>query len=155
MKKATKIISVILAVVLSLLCCGMIALADDEHVHSYTATVVPPKCAEQGYTLYVCAGCGDTYKRDFVPASGHIWGAWQSIDDASCTEEGHEQRQCAVCKAYETKTIPVTDHTDFDGNGKCDKCGAELEKQEYIFNPFDWLVQFFNFLREWFAGIFG
>lgn len=30
--------------------------------HSYIRTVVPPTLSEQGYTLYECENCGDTYK---------------------------------------------------------------------------------------------
>ena len=39
--------------------------------HSYTKTVVAPTCTEQGYTIYKCKNCGDTYKDDYVKAKGH------------------------------------------------------------------------------------
>ncbi len=35
--------------------------------HTYRTGVVPPTYDEQGYTLYTCAYCGDSYKADFVP----------------------------------------------------------------------------------------
>ena len=35
--------------------------------HTYRTGVVPPTYDEQGYTLYTCAYCGDSYKDDFVP----------------------------------------------------------------------------------------
>lgn len=153
MKKTTKLVSLIMAVVIAFSCMSVIAFAED-HVHSYQATVVSPKCAEQGYTLYVCTTCGDSYKDNYVPANGHIWGTWKVLDEATCVQEGHEERICGVCEAKETKTISVTDHVDADGDNLCDVCGTELEEDEYIFNPYDWIMAFINFIRNWFAEIF-
>lgn len=39
--------------------------------HSYIKNVVAPTCTEQGYTIYKCKNCGDTYKDDYVKALGH------------------------------------------------------------------------------------
>lgn len=39
--------------------------------HSYVKNVVAPTCTEQGYTIYKCKNCGDTYKDDYVKAKGH------------------------------------------------------------------------------------
>ena len=39
--------------------------------HSYIKNVVAPTCTEQGYTIYKCKNCGDTYKDDYVKAKGH------------------------------------------------------------------------------------
>ncbi len=39
--------------------------------HSYVKNVVAPTCTEQGYTIYKCKNCGDTYKDDYVKALGH------------------------------------------------------------------------------------
>ena len=39
--------------------------------HSYIKTVVEPTCTEQGYTIYKCETCGETYKDDYVKAKGH------------------------------------------------------------------------------------
>ena len=39
--------------------------------HSYVKNVVAPTCSEQGYTIYKCKNCGDTYKDDYVKALGH------------------------------------------------------------------------------------
>ena len=41
------------------------------HEHSYTTVVVTaPTCTEDGYTTHSCS-CGDSYKTDTVPATGH------------------------------------------------------------------------------------
>ncbi len=39
--------------------------------HNYIAAVTDPTCTEQGYTEYVCEGCADTYKSDYIDAKGH------------------------------------------------------------------------------------
>lgn len=36
-----------------------------------TGEVVPPTCTENGYTVYICAGCGETVHGDIQPAFGH------------------------------------------------------------------------------------
>ena len=40
--------------------------------HSYTPTVTPPTCTEQGYTTYTCE-CGDSNVVDYVEAMGHTY----------------------------------------------------------------------------------
>ena len=44
-----------------------------KHDHSYTKTVTPPTCTEDGYTTYTCS-CGTSYKADYVAALGHDFG---------------------------------------------------------------------------------
>ena len=36
------------------------------HTHTYEAEVVPPTYFEEGYTIYTCTVCGDTYEDDYV-----------------------------------------------------------------------------------------
>ena len=40
--------------------------------HSYTPTITPPTCTEQGYTTYTCE-CGDSNVGDYVEAMGHTY----------------------------------------------------------------------------------
>ena len=40
------------------------------HTHSYTETVTPPTCVNEGYTTYTCTSCGDTYRDNYTPATG-------------------------------------------------------------------------------------
>ncbi len=42
----------------------------NEHQHKYTSSVTAPTCTEKGYTTYTCE-CGDTYKDDYVDATGN------------------------------------------------------------------------------------
>lgn len=154
MKNMRKSLSIVLAV---LMLCSAFAfsVSAEECKHSYTPTNVAPNCVEDGYTLYVCGLCGDSYK-DYQygePALGHVYGAWEVISEASCEKEGFSTRSCTRCGAADTKTVSALVHADADYDGECDHCGAEVEVEQ-IFSPFDWLVAFFNFIRQWFMDIF-
>ena len=63
--------------------------------HSYSAQVVPPTATEQGYTVYTCAACGDTYNDDFVDALGQTFtvsfvvpAGVSAIGNMSCNKTG-------------------------------------------------------------------
>lgn len=150
-----KIISfVICSIMLLSLFAFSVAAAEDCN-HLYTTTIVSPTCVEDGYTLYFCSLCGDSYKdyKSGAQAMGHFYGEWYGIEVASCTKEGIEQRDCNRCKSYETKTIGILPHNDKDGDGKCDSCDFVID-DEVTVSPFDWLIAFFAFIRQWFADIF-
>lgn len=151
MKKA---LCLILSFVFAFSCFSVCAFAaDPECEHSYETRIVPPTCADDGYTLHVCTKCGDYYKENFTSARGHFYNEWQEEHAASCEQEGLMQRTCKNCGAAETKTIPVTPHVDNNKDGKCDFCDAPVEVKT-LFSPFDWLVSFFKAVVEWFREIF-
>ena len=46
----------------------------DSCQHDYEATqLVAATCTEQGYTVYTCSNCGDSYTDNFVAANGHTF----------------------------------------------------------------------------------
>ena len=152
-----KILCVILSVLCLFMCfAGLSCAADAACAHEYVPTVIAPTCAEKGYTVYVCIHCGNYYYDDYTGALGHSYGAWTTVDTATCTAEGHDTRECSRCHAVEEKTYPVLEHKDTDKNGKCDTCGADVETaaKKKVFVPFDWLMSFFKAVREWFSTIF-
>ena len=78
--------------------------------HTYTATgTTAPTCIVQGYTSYVCTTCGDSYRADFVPASGHDW-QWTVDAEATCNTAGSKHEACTRCDAIrnENTVIPAT-----------------------------------------------
>ena len=106
--------------------------------HDYKSVVTPPTCTEQGYTTYTCA-CGHTYVDNYVNAKGHNYSnittdnqgtttytcdcgysykvncehklsAWSTVNEATCTIDGLERRDCDKCNYYETKSIKATGH---------------------------------------------
>ena len=79
--------------------------------HSYSSIVIAPTCTERGYTSYTC-GCGDSYISDYIDASGHSFGNWETVKESTTTEEGVQERTCA-CGEKETQTI---DKLEFQGS---------------------------------------
>ncbi len=78
--------------------------------HEYTSTVTAPTCTEKGYTTYICSVCGDTYNADEIAATGHNYGEWTVVKEATCTEDGLKERVC-VCTAKESEAIPAKGHS--------------------------------------------
>ena len=73
--------------------------------HSYTSQVVHPTCETQGYTVHKCA-CGKTYTDSATQPSGHTWGDWKTVKEATESAEGQKERTCSVCSKKEQQTIP-------------------------------------------------
>ena len=82
-----------------------------ENGHTYESVVADPTCTEQGYTTHTCTICGDTYLDTYVDATGHSYGEWYTVTEATCTVYGEERRDCANCDHYETHTTELADHT--------------------------------------------
>lgn len=80
-----------------------------KHDHSYTKTVTPPTCTEDGYTIYTCS-CGTSYKADYVAALGHDFGEWKQTTAPTCQQEGELTRSCSHCTATESSKIEKIDH---------------------------------------------
>ena len=73
--------------------------------HDYVAVVTPPNCTEKGYTTYTCRNCSHSYKGNEVDATGHTWGEWKVIKEATTTETGKKERVCERCDYKETAVI--------------------------------------------------
>lgn len=68
--------------------------------HSYTETVVPPTCTENGYTLYECE-CGDSYHDNEVTALGHNYIA--TVVEGTDTSSGYTVFTCSSCNESYTE----------------------------------------------------
>ncbi len=82
--------------------------------HKYDAVVTAPTCIEGGYTTYTCSACGDTYKGDEVPATGHTEEIFEAVEP-TCTETGLTVgKKCSVCDEIleEQEVVPATGHTN-------------------------------------------
>ncbi|MBQ7653063.1 MAG: TIR domain-containing protein [Clostridia bacterium] len=75
--------------------------------HNYTTAVTAPTCTEQGYTTYTCIRCGDSYKSNYVNATGHTPIEIAAVA-ATCTEDGSTAgSKCKVCGVILTATKTV------------------------------------------------
>lgn len=65
--------------------------------HSYTETVVPPRCTEPGYTEHVCSGCGDTYTDTDTEPAGHSLVTVPEVPPTEDEDGKREHWRCSVC----------------------------------------------------------
>ena len=80
--------------------------------YTFTVTVVPPTCTEDGYTMHKCNQDDSlSYKDNIVHSTGHH--AAKRVIEPTCKEEGHTEIYCIICGDV-SSTIdftPKKDHT--------------------------------------------
>ena len=90
--------------------CGITEGEPTTHSY-YVSDYVYPTCSTDGYTLYVCDGCGISYMGDVVSRYGHVTGKWIVDKPASCTESGVKHTECQRCgKTLDNVYISATGH---------------------------------------------
>ena len=80
--------------------------------YTFTVTVVPPTCTEDGYTMHKCNEDDSfSYKDNIVHSTGHH--AEMRVIEPTCKEEGRTEIYCTVCGEVGTvlSTTPKKDHT--------------------------------------------
>ena len=80
--------------------------------YTFTVTVVPPTCTEDGYTMHKCNEDDSlSYKDNIVHSTGHR--AAMRVIEPTCKEEGRTEIYCPVCGEVGTvlSTTPKKDHT--------------------------------------------
>lgn len=99
--------------------------------HDYQAVTVEPTCETDGYTIFTCSRCKDSYTADPTDQLGHQFGAWspngtgsQSADCLRCAHTGNTDCQKFTFRTAEGETLIF-----------CPVCGqaenaAQLEKIE-------------------------
>ena len=80
--------------------------------HIYVEEVIDPTCTEDGYTIYTCSECGDSYTSDIVTALGHSYDGGVVTKSATCAEEGVKTYTCATCGGTKTEAIAKLAHTE-------------------------------------------
>ena len=73
--------------------------------HSFSKQTVEPTCTKDGYTLYTCVDCSDTYTTDVVKKLYHWFGEWSPNEDdthrASCRRKGCKYVAKLDCQKFE------------------------------------------------------
>ena len=67
----------------------------------------PATCTQDGLTDgKQCSACGEvTVKQEKIPATGHSYGDWVTVKDATEQEEGLQERTCAGCGNKEQQKL--------------------------------------------------
>ena len=64
----------------------------DSEYHDFVATTtVDPTCEGKGYTVYKCAYCTKTEKREYTGPLGHQWGDWVHVNGTEKENSQHQQ----------------------------------------------------------------
>ena len=63
----------------------------ERHKFNQLVKTVPATCTEKGYTVYKCAYCTKTEKRDYTGPLGHQWGDWVHVDDTEGAASMHQK----------------------------------------------------------------
>lgn len=80
--------------------------------YTFTVTVIPPTCTEDGYTMHKCNEDNSfSYKDNIVHSTGHH--AAKRVIEPTCKEEGRTEIYCIVCNEVNAvlSTTPKKDHT--------------------------------------------
>lgn len=82
-----------------------------EITHYYAVTEVKqPTCTEQGYSVYVCTHCNDSYISDYIQPTDHKY--LETVFPSDCTNAGYIQHVCQNCgDEYVTDEVPALGHT--------------------------------------------
>lgn len=101
--------------------------------HDYQAVTVEPTCEADGYTVFTCSRCKDSYTADPTDQLGHQFGAWSpngtGSQSASCLRDGCAHTGSTDCRKFTFRTAEGETLTF------CPMCGqaenaAQLEKIE-------------------------
>ena len=101
--------------------------------HDYQAVTVDPTCEADGYTIFTCSRCKDSYTADPTDQLGHQFGAWSpngtGAQSADCLRQGCAHTGSTDCRKFTFRTA------EGEALTFCPVCGqaenaAQLEKIE-------------------------
>ena len=76
--------------------------------HDYQAVTVAPTCEADGYTVFTCSRCKDSYTADPTDKLGHQFGAWSpngtGSQSASCLRDGCAHTGSTDCRKFTFRT---------------------------------------------------
>ena len=76
--------------------------------HDYQAVTVEPTCEADGYTIFTCSRCKDSYTADPTDQLGHQFGAWfpngTGAQSASCLRDGCAHTGSTDCRKFTFRT---------------------------------------------------
>lgn len=76
--------------------------------HDYQAVTVEPTCETDGYTVFTCSRCKDSYTADPTDQLGHQFGAWSpngtGSQSAGCLRDGCVHTGSTDCRKFTFRT---------------------------------------------------
>lgn len=76
--------------------------------HDYQAVTVEPTCETDGYTIFICSRCKDSYTADPTDQLGHQFGAWSpngtGSQSADCLRQGCAHTGSTDCRKFTFRT---------------------------------------------------
>lgn len=76
--------------------------------HDYQAVTVDPTCEADGYTVFTCSRCKDSYTADPTDKLGHQFGAWSpngtGSQSADCLRQGCAHIGSTDCRKFTFRT---------------------------------------------------
>ena len=76
--------------------------------HDYQAVTVDPTCETDGYTVFTCSRCKDSYTADPTDKLGHQFGAWSpngtGAQSADCLRQGCVHTGSTDCRKFTFRT---------------------------------------------------
>ena len=101
--------------------------------HDYQAVTVEPTCETDGYTIFTCSRCKDSYTADPTDQLGHQFGAWSpngtGSQSAGCLRQGCAHTGSTDCRKFTFRTAEGETLTFCPVCGQAENA-AQLEKIE-------------------------
>ena len=101
--------------------------------HDYQAVTVEPTCEADGYTVFTCSRCKDSYTANPTDQLGHQFGAWSpngtGSQSASCLRQGCAHTGNTDCRKFTFRTAEGKTLTFCPVCGQAENA-AQLEKIE-------------------------
>ena len=101
--------------------------------HDYQAVTVDPTCEADGYTIFTCSRCKDSYTADPTDKLGHQFGAWSpngtGSQSADCLRQGCAHTGRTDCRKFTFRTAEGETLTFCPVCGQAENA-AQLEKIE-------------------------
>lgn len=101
--------------------------------HDYQAVTVEPTCETDGYTIFTCSRCKDSYTADPTDQLGHQFGAWSpngtGSQSAGCLRQGCAHIGSTDCRKFTFRTAEGETLTFCPVCGQAENA-AQLEKIE-------------------------
>ena len=101
--------------------------------HDYQAVTVEPTCETDGYTVFTCSRCKDSYTADPTDKLGHQFGAWSPNEtgsqSAGCLRQGCAHTGSTDCRKFTFRTAENESLTFCPVCGQAENA-AQLEKIE-------------------------